>query len=68
VINMGVGSAIGEKEALEEAVDRADADCRTEAGRNAWPQVGGWVPPPRGHAIGCKVTLRGKRMYEFSIG
>jgi len=23
------------------------------------------LPAPRGNEIGCKVTLRGKRMYEF---
>ena len=65
VINMGVGKAIGEKKYLEEAVE-------------ALKQIAGQKPLVtlsrksianfklrEGMAIGCKVTLRGKRMYEF---
>jgi len=65
VVNMGVGSAINEKKHLEEAVD-------------AMTQISGQKPIitlsrksiagfrlREGMAIGCKVTLRGKRMYEF---
>lgn len=64
-LNMGVGEALGDKKILENAV----ADMTKIAGqkpvvtkarksiagfkvREAWP-------------IGCKVTLRGERMYEF---
>lgn len=65
VVNMGVGSATGEKKHLEEAVD-------------AMTQITGQKPIVtlarksiagfrlrEGQAIGCKVTLRGRRMYEF---
>lgn len=65
VVNMGVGKAIGEKKYMEEAVE-------------ALKQITGQKPLVthsrksianfklrEGMAIGCKVTLRGKRMYEF---
>ena len=65
VVNMGVGSAISEKKHMAEAVD-------------ALTQITGQKPLVtrarksianfrlrEGLAIGCKVTLRGGRMYEF---
>jgi large subunit ribosomal protein L5 len=65
VINMGVGKAIGEKKYMEEAVE-------------ALRQISGQKPLVtlsrksianfklrEGMPIGCKVTLRGKRMWEF---
>jgi large subunit ribosomal protein L5 len=65
VINMGVGSAISEKKHLEEAL-------------SALTQISGQKPSVtrsrksianfklrEGMEIGCKVTLRGVRMYEF---
>ena len=65
VINMGVGSAISEKKHLEDAV-------------SALTQISGQKPAVtrsrksianfrlrEGQEIGCKVTLRGARMYEF---
>ncbi len=65
VINMGVGSAIAEKKHLEEAV-------------SAMTLIAGQKPVitiarksianfrlREGLSIGCKVTLRGRRMYEF---
>jgi large subunit ribosomal protein L5 len=65
VINMGVGEAIAEKKYLEEAV-------------GALSQISGQKPLVtksrqsiagfrlrEGMPIGCKVTLRGARMYEF---
>ena len=65
VINMGVGAAIGEKKYLEEAVE-------------ALTQIAGQKPVVtrgrksiagfrlrEGMAIGCMVTLRRERMYEF---
>ena len=65
ILNMGVGEAVGDKKVLENAV----ADMQKIAGqkpvvtksrksfagfkiRDGWP-------------IGCKVTLRDERMYEF---
>jgi len=65
VVNMGVGEATQEKKYLEVAVD-------------AMTQITGQKPQVtiarkavanfrlrEGVAIGCKVTLRGRRMYEF---
>jgi large subunit ribosomal protein L5 len=65
VVNMGVGAAIGEKKYLEEAVE-------------ALTQIAGQKPVitrgrksiagfrlREGMAIGCMVTLRRGRMYEF---
>ncbi|AQQ68758.1 50S ribosomal protein L5 [Microbulbifer agarilyticus] len=64
-VNMGVGEAIGDKKVLEHAVNDMTAITgqkpivtkarKSIAGfkiREEWP-------------IGCKVTLRGERMYEF---
>jgi large subunit ribosomal protein L5 len=65
VVNMGVGKSIGEKKYMEEAVE-------------ALKQITGQKPVVtlsrksianfklrEGMPIGCKVTLRGNRMYEF---
>jgi large subunit ribosomal protein L5 len=65
VINMGVGRAITEKKFIEEAVEA----MRTIAGQKpvvtrARLSVAGFKLR-EGQAVGCKVTLRGKRMYEF---
>ena len=65
VINMGVGSAIGEKKHLEEAVDALGliAGQRPVVTRGRKSIAGFRLR--EGMAIGCKATLRGKRMYEF---
>ncbi len=64
-INMGVGSALEDKKHLEEAVEA----MTTLAGQKpvvtlARKSIAGFKLR-EGNAIGCKVTLRGKRMYEF---
>jgi len=64
-LNMGVGEAVGDKKILDHAVNDMTAICgqkpiityarKSEAGfkiREGWP-------------IGCKVTLRREKMYEF---
>jgi len=65
VVNMGVGSAITEKKHLEEAVDAlkllSGQQPVVTRGRKS---IAGFRLR-EGMAIGCKVTLRGKRMYEF---
>lgn len=65
VINMGVGSAIGEKKHLEEAVDA----LKMLSGQQPVVTLGrksiAGFRLREGMAIGCKVTLRKKRMYEF---
>jgi large subunit ribosomal protein L5 len=65
VINMGVGKASTEKKFLEEATDA----MKTIAGQKpvitlARKSIAGFKLR-EGMAIGCKVTLRGRRMYEF---
>lgn len=65
VVNMGVGAATQEKKCLEEAVDA----LRLITGQKplvtqARKSVAGFRLR-EGMNIGCKVTLRGRRMYEF---
>ena len=65
VINMGVGSATGEKKHMEDSV----AALTLIAGQKpiitrAAKAIAGFHLR-EGMAIGCKVTLRGQRMYEF---
>jgi large subunit ribosomal protein L5 len=65
VVNMGVGAATGEKKYLEEAADA----MRQITGQQpvitiARKSVAGFRLR-EGMPIGCKVTLRGRRMYEF---
>ena len=57
VINMGVGEAKENKKVLESAV----ADLEKIAGQKAVV-----TRAKKGMPIGCKVTLRGERMYEFA--
>ena len=64
-LNMGVGEAVGDKKILENAV----SDMRTISGQkpvvtHARKSVAGFKIR-EGWAIGCKVTLRRERMYEF---
>lgn len=65
VINMGVGRAAGDKKLLDGAI----ADLRTITGQQpmvtrAKKSIAGFHLR-EGQAIGCKVTLRGDRMWEF---
>ncbi|MGD8911570.1 MAG: 50S ribosomal protein L5 [Candidatus Thiodiazotropha sp.] len=64
-LNMGVGEAIGDKKVLENAV----ADMEKIAGQkaiitHARKSIAGFKVR-EGWPIGCKVTLRRERMYEF---
>ena len=64
-LNMGVGEALGDKKALESAV----ADMTKIAGQKpvvtkAKKSIAGFKVR-EGWPIGCKVTLRSDRMYEF---
>ena len=64
-LNMGVGEAVGDKKALESAV----ADLTAIAGQKpvvtkARKSIAGFKIR-QGWPIGCKVTLRSERMYEF---
>ena len=64
-INMGVGDAIGDKKVLANAV----SDLQQIAGQKpvvtkARKSIAGFKVR-EGWPIGCKVTLRGDRMYDF---
>jgi large subunit ribosomal protein L5 len=65
VLNMGVGEAIADKKIMDNAV----ADMQKIAGQkpvvtNARKSVAQFKIR-QGYPVGCKVTLRGARMYEF---
>ena len=64
-LNMGVGEALGDKKVLDNAV----GDLQKIAGQKpiitkARRSIAGFKVR-EGWPIGCKVTLRGERMYEF---
>jgi large subunit ribosomal protein L5 len=64
-LNMGVGEAIGDRKQLDAAV----SDMELIAGQkvvinNARKSIAGFKIR-EGYPIGCKVTLRRERMYEF---
>jgi len=64
-LNMGVGEALADKKMLENAL----ADLQLLAGQKpvttkARKSVAGFKVR-EGYPIGCKVTLRGERMWEF---
>ena len=64
-LNMGVGEALGDKKQIDNAV----ADMEKLAGQKpvitkAKKSVAGFKIR-EGYPIGCKVTLRGDRMWEF---
>ncbi len=65
VLNMGVGEAVGNANVMEDAVET----MRTITGQQpvitrARRSVAGFRVR-EGMPLGCKVTLRGRRMYEF---
>lgn len=65
VVNMGVGSAIGEKKHLEEAVDAlTQISGQKPVVTIARKSIAGFKLR-EGMSIGCRVTLRNRRMYEF---
>ncbi|MFP3873722.1 MAG: 50S ribosomal protein L5 [Thiohalophilus sp.] len=64
-LNMGVGEAIGDKKILENAVaDMTRISGQKPIVNNARKSVAGFKVR-EGFPIGCKVTLRSERMYEF---
>ncbi len=65
VVNMGVGEAATEKKHLEEAVEAlAQIAGQKPVVTQARKSIAGFRLR-EGMSIGCKVTLRGLRMYEF---
>lgn len=65
VINMGVGSAKEDKKHLEDAADAMTQIAGQKAVITKARQSIAGFKLREGQAIGCKVTLRGSRMYEF---
>ena len=64
-LNMGVGEAIGDKKVMEHAVsDMTKIAGQKPIVRKARKSVAGFKVR-EGWPIGCKVTLRRERMYEF---
>ena len=65
VINMGVGKALQDKERMKQAVEHLGliAGQRPQVTK-ARAAVSGFRLR-EGNEIGCRVTLRGRRMYEF---
>ncbi|MDG6779182.1 50S ribosomal protein L5 [Thiomicrorhabdus sp. zzn3] len=64
-INMGVGDAIADKKVLDNAV----ADLEKIAGQKVVKTMArksvASFKVREGYPVGCKVTLRGEKMYEF---
>lgn len=64
-LNMGVGEAVGDKKVLEHAMeDMTKISAQKPVLTRARNSVAGFKIR-KGWPIGCKVTLRRERMYEF---
>lgn len=64
-LNMGVGEAVGDKKILENAVgDMTKIAGQKPVVTRARKSIAGFKIR-EGYPIGCMVTLRGPRMYEF---
>ncbi|MGB5325177.1 MAG: 50S ribosomal protein L5 [Pseudomonadales bacterium] len=64
-LNMGVGEALGDKKILENAVSNLEQIAGQKVViTRARKSIAGFKVR-EGWPIGCKVTLRGERMYEF---
>ena len=64
-LNMGVGEAVGDKKILEHAVsDMTKIVGQKPVVTKARKAIAGFKIR-EGYPIGCMVTLRGQRMYEF---
>ena len=65
VLNMGVGEAVGDKKIMDNAV----ADLTKIAGQKPIVRLArtsiATFKIRKGYPVGCMVTLRGTRMYEF---
>ncbi|MBF0358087.1 MAG: 50S ribosomal protein L5 [Magnetococcales bacterium] len=65
VINMGVGEAIADKNALKGALSDMTALSGQKANTTIAKKSVAGFKVRDGQAIGCKVTLRREKMYEF---
>lgn len=65
VVNMGVGAALQDKNRLQQAIEHlAQITGQRPQVTRASRSVSGFRLR-QGNEIGCRVTLRGRRMYEF---
>ncbi len=64
-LNMGVGEAVGDKKILENAVKDMEAIAGQKVLVNRARKSVAGFKIREGWPIGCKVTLRDERMYEF---
>ena len=65
VVNMGVGSAVRDSKKIEAAVNEMAAITGQKPVVTRAKKANASFKLRAGMAIGCKVTLRGDRMYEF---
>lgn len=64
-LNMGVGGAVADKKVLENAIADMEKIAGQKAQRTLARKSVAAFKIRDGYAIGCKVTLRRERMYEF---
>ncbi len=64
-INMGVGEAIGDKKVLDHAVSDMEAIAGQKAVKTLARKSVASFKVRDGYPLGCKITLRGAKMYEF---
>src|SRR6201998_1585920 len=65
VVNMGVGKALQDKNRMEQAAEQLTQITGQKAQITKAKVAVSGFRLREGNAIGCRVTLRGKRMYEF---
>ncbi len=64
-VNMGVGDAIADKKVLDNAVADMEAITGQKAVKTLARKSVASFKVRDGYPLGCKVTLRGEKMYEF---
>src|SRR6516164_1602946 len=65
VVNMGVGKALQDKNRIEQAAEQLAQITGQKAQITKAKKAVSGFRLREGNAIGCRVTLRGSRMYEF---
>src|ERR1700704_5402656 len=65
VVNMGVGKALQDKNRMEQAAEQLTSICGQRVQITKARIAVSAFRLREGSEIGCRVTLRGKRMYEF---
>ncbi len=65
VVNMGVGKALQDKNRIDQAAEQLAQITGQKAQVTKAKKAVSGFRLREGNAIGCRVTLRGRRMYEF---